>query len=90
MVSALSAPHFHDEKAAFAYVEARVWPEGPVCPHCGGIERIGLMGGKSTRSQELNNRSGLSARLVISQLRDRINEVVASKGRNNKVRLPRC
>jgi transposase-like protein len=49
MASALSALHFHDEKAAFAYVEARVWPEGPVCPHCGGVERIGLMGGKSTR-----------------------------------------
>ena len=49
MVSALSAPHFHDEAAAFAYVEARIWPEGPVCPHCGGVERIGLMGGKSTR-----------------------------------------
>jgi transposase-like protein len=49
MVSALSAPHFHDEKAAFAYVEARVWPQGPICPHCGGVERIGLMGGKSTR-----------------------------------------
>src|SRR5688500_13061603 len=49
MASALSAPHFHDEKAAYAYVEARVWPEGPVCPHCGGVERIGPMGGKSTR-----------------------------------------
>jgi transposase-like protein len=49
MVSALSAAYFHDEKAAFAYVEARVWPEGPVCPHCGGFERISLMGGKSTR-----------------------------------------
>jgi transposase-like protein len=49
MASALSAPHFHDEKAAYAYVEARIWPEGPVCPHCGGVERIGLMGGKSTR-----------------------------------------
>ncbi len=49
MVSALSAPHFHDEKAAFAYVEKRVWPQGPVCPHCGGVERISLMGGKSTR-----------------------------------------
>ncbi len=49
MVSALSAPHFHNEEAAFAYVEARVWPEGPVCPHCGGLERIGKMGGKSTR-----------------------------------------
>ena len=49
MVSALSAPHFHDEDAAFAFVEARVWPEGPTCPHCGGVERISKMGGKSTR-----------------------------------------
>jgi transposase-like protein len=48
-MSVLSAPHFHNEKAAYAYVEARVWPEGPICPHCGGFERIGLMGGKSTR-----------------------------------------
>jgi transposase-like protein len=50
MASALSAKHFHNEEAAFAYVEARVWPEGPTCPHCGGVERIGLMGGKSTRT----------------------------------------
>jgi transposase-like protein len=48
-MSVLSAPHFHNEKAAYAYVEARVWPEGPVCPHCGGCERIGKMGGESTR-----------------------------------------
>jgi transposase-like protein len=49
MASALSAKHFHDEDAAFAYVEARVWPEGPTCPHCGCVERISKMGGKSTR-----------------------------------------
>jgi transposase-like protein len=30
-------------------VEARVWPEGPICPHCGGTDRISKMGGKSTR-----------------------------------------
>ena len=48
-MSVVSAPHFHNEKAAYAYVEARIWPEGPVCPHCGGVDRIGLMGGKSTR-----------------------------------------
>jgi transposase-like protein len=48
-MSILSAPHFHNEKAAYAYVEARVWPQGPICPHCGGVDRIGLMGGKSTR-----------------------------------------
>ena len=48
-MSALSAPHFHDEQAAYAYVEARIWPNGPVCPHCGGVDRIGKMGGASTR-----------------------------------------
>lgn len=48
-MSNLSAPHFHNEEAAYAYVEARVWPQGAICPHCGGYERIGKMGGKSTR-----------------------------------------
>jgi transposase-like protein len=47
--SVLDAKHFHDEEAAYAYLEARVWPNGPICPHCGGVERIGKMGGKSTR-----------------------------------------
>ena len=50
MKSNLSAPHFHNEDAAFAFVEARVWPEGPSCPHCGGVERISKMQGKSTRT----------------------------------------
>ncbi len=49
MASNLSRKHFHDEDEAFAYVEARVWPEGPVCPHCGGVERISKMQGQSTR-----------------------------------------
>jgi transposase-like protein len=49
MASTLSAAHYHDETAAYAYLETRVWPEGPVCPHCGGVERISRMQGKSTR-----------------------------------------
>ena len=49
MSSALSAVHFHDEKAAYSFIERRLWPDGPVCPHCGGVERIGKMAGKSTR-----------------------------------------
>jgi transposase-like protein len=39
-MSILSQPRFHDEAAAFAYVEAELWADGPVCPHCGGSERI--------------------------------------------------
>lgn len=34
--SVLSAPRFHDEQAAFDHIEALLWPNGPVCPHCGG------------------------------------------------------
>jgi transposase-like protein len=49
MSSYLSAKHFHDETAAFAFVEARVWPNGPACPRCGAMERIGKLAGKSTR-----------------------------------------
>jgi transposase-like protein len=49
MPSVLSAKHYHNEDAAFAYVERHVWPNGPVCPHCGGYERISKMKGKATR-----------------------------------------
>ncbi|MGB6537191.1 MAG: IS1595 family transposase [Xanthobacteraceae bacterium] len=47
----LSAPHFHNEDAAFAYVEAHLWPQGPVCPHCGNCDekRIGRLTGKTSR-----------------------------------------
>jgi transposase-like protein len=45
----LNAPQFQNEAAAFAYVEARLWPNGPVCAHCGGTERIGRLNGKTTR-----------------------------------------
>src|ERR1700741_4289627 len=47
--SILSAPYFHDEEAAFEFVECRVWPTGPVCPHCGGVEKNKKLRGKSTR-----------------------------------------
>jgi len=40
MASALSAPYFHNEAAAYEHVEARIWPDGPFCPHCGECERI--------------------------------------------------
>jgi transposase-like protein len=49
MSSVLSDKHFYDEAAAYRFVEARVWPDGPICPHCGGVEHIGKMGGESTR-----------------------------------------
>ncbi len=45
----LSHPRFHNEEAAYAFVEKQLWPNGPVCPHCGSKERIGKLKGKSFR-----------------------------------------
>src|SRR5215475_8975242 len=47
--SIIEAKAFQDEAAAYAWVETRVWPDGPICPHCGGVDRISKMKGKSTR-----------------------------------------
>lgn len=47
--SVLSAHHFQHEGAALDYVEAHLWPQGPICPHCGERERIGCLQGKTTR-----------------------------------------
>jgi transposase-like protein len=49
MPSHLSAPHFHNEEAAYAIVEARIWPHGATCPKCGERKRVGKLGGESTR-----------------------------------------
>jgi transposase-like protein len=49
MKSALSDIHFHNEEAAFAYVEARLWPDGPECPKCGSVGHAGRLQGKTTR-----------------------------------------
>lgn len=50
MASYLSADHFHKEEAAYAFIEARIWPDGPVCPHCGaGNGKVRKLNGKSTR-----------------------------------------
>ncbi|GBQ62279.1 hypothetical protein AA103196_0267 [Ameyamaea chiangmaiensis NBRC 103196] len=39
-MSVLSKAYFHDEEAAFSYLESVIWTNGPVCPHCGGLDRV--------------------------------------------------
>src|SRR4051812_46287026 len=49
----LNHPRFHDEPAAFIWVEQIVWPNGPVCPHCGtGAERIGKLANQRTKASK--------------------------------------
>ena len=41
---------YHDDDVARAHLEKVLWPQGPVCPHCGVMgNRITLMQGKTTR-----------------------------------------
>jgi len=38
MTDLLKNPIFNDETKAREWLEARVWPAGPVCPHCGATD----------------------------------------------------
>ena len=46
--SVFAAPHFNDEAAAYAYVEARIWANGGL-PQCGVIGKSGALTGKDDR-----------------------------------------
>jgi transposase-like protein len=45
----LSQPQFHDADKAREYLEAQVWPNGRICPHCGVIGDHYALRGKSAR-----------------------------------------
>jgi len=48
-MSDLSNPIFHNENKAREWLEARLWPDGPICPKCGTIGGATLMQGESHR-----------------------------------------
>jgi transposase-like protein len=49
----LSDPRFFSEEAAFDYVEAQLWPTGPVCPHCQATgDKIGRLERRSKPSKK--------------------------------------
>jgi hypothetical protein len=48
-MSILLQPCFHDERAALGELERLMWPDGPICPHCGAADRIGSVIGKGAR-----------------------------------------
>ena len=51
MTDLLKNPIFSDETKAREWLEARVWPEGPTCPHCGNADQDRITGlqGKAHR-----------------------------------------
>jgi len=50
MTANLQNPIFTDETKAREWLEARVWPQGPICPHCGATgEDVTHLNGKAHR-----------------------------------------
>lgn len=49
MLGHLQNPIFQDENKAREWFEARIWPNGPFCPHCGETERVTRLQGKAHR-----------------------------------------
>ncbi len=53
-MSVFTKKHFHDEEAAFTELEEILWPEGPICPHCGSYVRIYALNGVRTKPSKKN------------------------------------
>lgn len=53
-MSVLSKPYFHDEKAAFEHVESILWSDGPVCPHCGNVDKHYKLEGVRSKPSKKN------------------------------------
>ena len=50
MTANLQNPIFTDETKAREWLEARVWPKGPICPHCGATgDDVTALKGKAHR-----------------------------------------
>ncbi len=76
MTSILNDPIFKDETKAREWLEARVWPEGPTCPHCGNADKA-----KITALQGKAHRPGLyqCSRVPRAVHRDRQNRIRAQQ-----------
>jgi transposase-like protein len=53
-MSILSKKYFRDEAAAFRHLESLMWPDGPVCPHCGVVGKAGRLEGVRTKPSRKN------------------------------------
>jgi transposase-like protein len=53
-MSILAKKYFRDEAAAFEHLEGQLWPDGPVCPHCGTIGNSGRLEGVRSKPSRKN------------------------------------
>ncbi len=53
-MSVLSRTYLYDEKAAFEHVEAILWADGRVCPHCGNMDGHYKLEGVRSKASKKN------------------------------------
>ena len=53
-MSILAKIYFYDEAAAFEHVEKVLWPEGPVCHHCGSVKKPYKLAGVRSKASKKN------------------------------------
>ena len=58
-MSILAKKYFRDEAAAFRHLEALLWPEGPVCPHCGVVGKAGRLEGVRSKPSKKSPQGAL-------------------------------
>ena len=46
----LQNPIFTDDEKAREHLESIRWSRGPICPHCGAVDRIAPLNGKGVRA----------------------------------------
>ena len=55
----LREPYFHNDEAAREYLEGKLWPDGPFCPHCGVTENIYKLESKPETKAKNRIRAGV-------------------------------
>jgi len=78
MTDLLKNPIFNDETAARKWLEKRVWPHGPVCPHCGAAD------GDVTELEAGTHRAGL---FQCNQCREQFTVTVKTVFERSKIPL---
>jgi len=48
-MNVLSKPEFHNADKAREWLETELWPDGPICPHCGVLDEATELQGKAHR-----------------------------------------
>jgi len=78
MAADLQNPIFRDEDRARAWLEARVWPQGRVCPHCGATEE---------RTRKLEGKSHRAGLYQCNQCREQFTATVGTLFERSKIPL---